>query len=704
MERKTNNEYQNDTARQDNTRVVIQNQMATQLTPEQKQALEQRKLQEITERNKSFIYDADRAKYYQNMQNFYNNNFFGYGMFGHQTNLDPTNPEGQQAIQSNFDYAKSNVQNLAENVAFTGLASAASNTITKGSKLYSKIFKGPFRTPSKRGSLGTMSQYTKNGTLGSGAEAVVINNTPLTVGKMTTIPQSEMVARNAIPNTVQSKYIGFVKDKGVKLPTYIQNKVRTLTEDTFPRYINKLDNAMSKSGFRRVTDPNVQYRAYTNGQVVVDDVAPGNVGLDWLGRPKMIDFNLQSVSDWVSQGFTLKDGGKLISKHQKGTKVTPAYRGSEQEFPNMLENQSNKLGYYDSSNNFIPGVTGYYNNKGSMILPLQRVNGETNISLPNVEITPKNINLEAVVDKGKREAAPYIGAIVGGAAMGAMGGAGLLKPLINPIDVGLVANDPSDASNWIPFGMYSAPKILNKGKNITSVYYSNKPIGQYLRFVGGKFKYGFDAKLPDLIRRTYNPMSNESNSLIGKRIVVSPIENRFVWESSKQPSPIITNFTTDLPVIPHSIGDWFGSDINIIKGNYLLGKNVISTRPMDTFIYGNRMVVPKRAIKTISSKQGTVPEQVLKEEFLKVYRRPTLKDYQFMDYVFQPKYTSNVIPNTPLTFENIDTHPFKKYFFDGDMRDRIDQPWKHVMYELNPPIERDFREDLGIILKPESKN
>jgi len=41
----------------------------------------------------------------------------------------------------------------------------------------------------------------------------------------------------------------------------------------------------------------------------------------------------------------------------------------------------------------------------------------------------------------------------------------------------------------------------------------------------------------------------------------------------------------------------------------LLGKNVVSTTPMDTFTYGNKITVPRRAIKTISSKQGTVPEE-----------------------------------------------------------------------------------------------
>lgn len=40
------------------------------------------------------------------MQNFYNNNFWGYGVGGRQTNYDPRTPQGQAAIQSNFDMLK----------------------------------------------------------------------------------------------------------------------------------------------------------------------------------------------------------------------------------------------------------------------------------------------------------------------------------------------------------------------------------------------------------------------------------------------------------------------------------------------------------------------------------------------------------------------------------------------------------------------
>lgn len=246
-------------------------------------------------------------------------------------------------------------------------------------------------------------------------------------------------------------------------------------------------------------------------------------------------------------------------------------------------------------------------------------------------------------------------------------------------------------------GLTSLNKIANLGK---SVYYSNTPSGQYLRFVGGKLKYGFDAKLPDLIRRTEKPMLRINVMRRNSPIRVSPVENRFRFEDTGEPSPIITNFTTDLPVIPNNGGSWEGFNIGIIKGNQLLGKNVISTRPMDTFTYGDKIIVPKRNITIIPNvnKNGIVPEQELMKKFFENYKRPTLKDYKFMDYVFRPKYTSEVIPNTKLTFENASAHPLGKYLFDGDMRQRINQPFKNVMYDIAPTVESEFRNDLGIVL------
>lgn len=239
----------------------------------------------------------------------------------------------------------------------------------------------------------------------------------------------------------------------------------------------------------------------------------------------------------------------------------------------------------------------------------------------------------------------------------------------------------------------ATPQLLHR------VIYSTNPKSQYLRYVIGKFKYGFDAQIPDLIRRTAKPMPSVNLLRHRNNIkVVSPLENRFRFKNNGNPNPVITNFSTDLPVIPNNGGSWAGSNINIIKGKTLLGKNVISTRPQDTFTYGDIIKVPKKYITTISSKQGTVPEEELMTEFFKKYKRPTQKDYQFMDYVFQPKYKSEVIPVTPVRVDNIN-HPLFKYLSDADMRRRINQPWKNVMYDIAPTVESEFRNELGIVLR-----
>lgn len=282
---------------QDNTRVVRKQPLAFQLTKEQQAKIRQRKLQEAARRNQAVIYDADKAKYYQNMQNFYNNNFFGYGVFGKQTHYDPSKEEDQKKIQSNFNYAKDNVKNIGTSLITVGPASS---------------FKGVLPSVSRRVTVGKLSALTPY-KIGQGSEALVIRNSPTTVGKITQVGSGEMLKRNAIPNSLPLKFVGYVSDGSKRFPTFIQKKVKVLSEKTFPKYVDKLDKAMQKSGFRKVNDPNVQYRAYTNGAVVVDDVSPGNVGLTFFKKPKLLDFNLQTVPSWTSQGFTLKNGGKFKS-------------------------------------------------------------------------------------------------------------------------------------------------------------------------------------------------------------------------------------------------------------------------------------------------------------------------------------------------------------------------------------------------------
>lgn len=282
---------------QDNTRVVRTQPLTFRLTKEQQAKIRQKKLQEIAKRNQAVIYDTNKAKYYQNMQNFYNNNFFGYGVFGNQTHYDPSKEEDQKKIQSNFNYAKDNVKNIGTSLITVGPASS---------------FKGILPSVSRRVTVGKLSALTPY-KIGQGSEAIVIRNSPTTVGKITQVGSGEMLKRNTIPNSLPLKFVGYVRDGSKRFPTFIQKRVKVLSEKTFPKYVSKLDKAMQKSGFRKVNDPNVQYRAYTNGTVVVDDVSPGNVGLTFFKKPKLLDFNLQTVPSWTSQGFTLKNGGKFKS-------------------------------------------------------------------------------------------------------------------------------------------------------------------------------------------------------------------------------------------------------------------------------------------------------------------------------------------------------------------------------------------------------
>lgn len=280
---------------QDNTRVTKIQFLPIHLTKEQQDRIKQKQLQEAIRKNQAVIYDADKAKYYQNMQNFYNNNFFGYGVFGHQTHYDPSKEEDQQKIQSNFNYTKDNVKNIGTSLITIGPASS---------------FRGVLPAATRRATVGKLSALTPY-KIGQGAEALVIRNSPTTVGKITQIGSGEMLKRNAVPNSLPLKFVGYVKDGTKRFPTFIQKKVKVLGKKTFPKYVDKLDKAMQKSGFRKVNDPNVQYRAYTNGSIVVDDVSPGNVGLTFFGKPKLLDFNIETIPNWLEQGFILKNGGKL---------------------------------------------------------------------------------------------------------------------------------------------------------------------------------------------------------------------------------------------------------------------------------------------------------------------------------------------------------------------------------------------------------
>ena len=248
----------------DNTRVEIRPLMPR--PPRQDvQRANQARMQQIAQQNQAQLWDADKIKRYENMQNFYNNNFWGYGVFGRQTNYNPRTPQGQAAIQANFDYAKSNVQNFAETLVTAGVAEGTGQAIRWAT------------TPTK---------------IGSGAEAVVSSAPASTrVTKVTTIPRSEMHIRNSVPGALKSKYVG--SSNG--LNTYTQSKVRILSKEQLAKASGQLEKLMNSKGWRKITHPNLQGLEFTNGRQVVSDLGPGNVGRDWLGRLRLTDFSVETI-------------------------------------------------------------------------------------------------------------------------------------------------------------------------------------------------------------------------------------------------------------------------------------------------------------------------------------------------------------------------------------------------------------------------
>lgn len=67
---------------------------------------------------------------------------------------------------------------------------------------------------------------------------------------------------------------------------------------------------------------------------------------------------------------------------------------------------------------------GGYDKRGNIVLPVTNENGMNNVTLPEVTVTPRNINLAGVVDRGRREAAPYVSTLLTGAIFGPLSVAG----------------------------------------------------------------------------------------------------------------------------------------------------------------------------------------------------------------------------------------------------------------------------------------
>lgn len=229
------------------------------------------------------IQNTDQIEKYKNLQNFYNTNFWGYGVGGQQTNYNPSIPEGRTAIQANFNYAKDNAKNFAETLLTAGATEGIGQAVKWAT------------TPVE---------------IGQGAEAIV-SSAPLStkVTKVTTIPRTEMHVRNTVPGALKSNYIGTSSG----LNTYTQSKVKILSKEQLAKASKTLEKIMTSRGWKKITHPNLQGVGYTNGNWVVSDLGLGNIGRDMLGRVRLTDFSIETMPAF--RMAMQKRGGKLINNN-----------------------------------------------------------------------------------------------------------------------------------------------------------------------------------------------------------------------------------------------------------------------------------------------------------------------------------------------------------------------------------------------------
>lgn len=259
---------------------------------------------------------------------------------------------------------------------------------------------------------------------------------------------------------------------------------------------------------------------------------------------------------------------------------------------------------------------GGYDKRGNMVLPVTNENGMNNVTLPEVTVTPRNINLAGAVDKGKRNFLNTSKELATPVAMGA-GIAGLgyglataAIPTLLSAGAGYVGgkvgkridNKVNNNSNYKAFGellgglvggvgAVATPKLI-AGDAYTTVggkfgYYGN-PIKRVWHTVGRNHNWNVSAKHPELMRKLEEPIKVNPNGILQ---VTNP-NPRF--------SKIITNFTTDRPVVSHAGGNWDGRDLYIFNPKIVKGKKPASIEPSDTF-YPNVNITAKPSQTTLVS-------------------------------------------------------------------------------------------------------
>ena len=119
-------------------------------------------------------------------------------------------------------------------------------------------------------------------------------------------------------------------------------------------------------------------------------------------------------------------------------------------------------------------IWGGYDKRGNMVLPVTNENGINNVTLPEVTVTPRNINLAGAVDRGRREAAPYISTLLAGTMFGPL-------PVLSEV-IGSTTVD--EATRELSKGKYNTwgDMMTNAGMNPVLAEFTNP--GSYIGLHG----------------------------------------------------------------------------------------------------------------------------------------------------------------------------------------------------------------------------
>lgn len=164
---------------------------------------------------------------------------------------------------------------------------------------------------------------------------------------------------------------------------------------------------------------------------------------------------------------------------------------------------------------------GGYDKRGNMVLPITNENGMNNVTLPEVTVTPRNINLAGAVDRGRREAAPYVSTLLAGAMFGPL-------PVLSEA-IGSTTVD--EATRELSKGKYNTwgDMMTNAGMNPVLAEFTNP--GSYIGL------HGFNKFGPKL--KPVEDLAASGNKLARARVIsktidkgtpsVEPLPNNVGW-------------------------------------------------------------------------------------------------------------------------------------------------------------------------------